>query len=135
MKATGPDAVVVGAGPNGLAAALIMARAGLAVQVFEGADTAGGGCRTEEITLPGFHHDICSAVHPLAAASPFFTSTDLATFGVRLLTIVHRADRSQEDPAGTAQDRSRASRRRRALRPGSAAARLPARPQIHDGGG
>jgi phytoene dehydrogenase-like protein len=86
VKATGPDAVVVGSGPNGLAAALIMARAGLAVQVFEGADTAGGGCRTEEVTLPGFHHDICSAVHPLAAASPFFTSTDLASRGVRLLT-------------------------------------------------
>jgi len=81
-----PDAVVVGAGPNGLAAAVTLARAGLAVDVFEGAATPGGGCRTEDLTLPGFHHDICSAVHPLAAASPFFLGTDLAGRGVRLLT-------------------------------------------------
>jgi phytoene dehydrogenase-like protein len=80
------DAVVVGSGPNGLAAALTLARAGLAVQVLEGAGTAGGGCRTEELTLPGFRHDVCSAVHPLAAASPFFTGTSLAASGVKLLT-------------------------------------------------
>ncbi len=66
------DAIVVGSGPNGLAAALTMARAGLAVDVIEGAETLGGGCRTEELTLPGFHHDVCSAVHPLLSASPFF---------------------------------------------------------------
>jgi len=77
---------VVGAGPNGLAAALTLARAGLAVDVFEGAGTPGGGCRTENLTLPGFRHDLCSAVHPLAAASPFFLGTDLAARGVRLLT-------------------------------------------------
>jgi phytoene dehydrogenase-like protein len=77
---------VVGAGPNGLAAALTLARAGLAVDVFEAACTPGGGCRTEELTLPGFRHDVCSAVHPLAAASPFFLGTDLASRGVRLLT-------------------------------------------------
>ena len=81
-----PDAVVVGSGPNGLAAALMMARAGYAVDVFEGADTPGGGCRTAELTLPGFRHDVCSAVHPLAAASPFFIRTDLAARGVTLLT-------------------------------------------------
>jgi phytoene dehydrogenase-like protein len=80
------DAVVVGSGPNGLAAALTLARAGLAVQVMEGAGTPGGGCRTEELTLPGFRHDVCSAVHPLAAASPFFTGTSLAAGGVKLLT-------------------------------------------------
>src|SRR6202046_5616819 len=79
-----PDAVVVGSGPNGLAAALMMARAGYAVDVFEGADTPGGGCRTAELTLPGFRHDVCSAVHPLAASSPFFTSIDLAARGVTL---------------------------------------------------
>ena len=77
---------MVGAGPNGLAAALTLARAGLAVDVFEGAGTPGGGCRTEELTLPGFRHDVCSAVHPLAAASPFFLGTDLDARGVRLLT-------------------------------------------------
>ena len=82
---TRPDAVVVGSGPNGLAAALTLARAGLQVQVFEGADEAGGGCRTAELTLPGFAHDVCSTVHGLAAASPFFTGCDLAARGVRLL--------------------------------------------------
>jgi phytoene dehydrogenase-like protein len=80
------DAVVVGSGPNGLAAALCVARAGLSVQVIEGAPTAGGGCRTAELTIPGFAHDVCSAVHPLAAASPFFRGCELAAHGVRLLT-------------------------------------------------
>jgi phytoene dehydrogenase-like protein len=78
------DAVVLGSGPNGLAAALTLARAGLEVEVVEGATAPGGGCRTEELTLPGFLHDVCSAVHPLAAASPFFRSVDLAGRGVKL---------------------------------------------------
>jgi phytoene dehydrogenase-like protein len=68
------DAVVVGSGPNGLAAAVTLARAGLSVRVFEGAETIGGGARTMELTLPGFHHDVCSAVHPMALASGFFRS-------------------------------------------------------------
>jgi phytoene dehydrogenase-like protein len=80
------DAIVVGAGPNGLAAAVILARAGLAVRVIEGAPTPGGGCRTQELALPGFLHDVCSAVHPLAAASPFFHRLDLAALGVTLRT-------------------------------------------------
>jgi phytoene dehydrogenase-like protein len=83
---TRADAVVVGSGPNGLAAALTLARAGLQVQVFEGADEPGGGCRTAEVTLPGFAHDVCSTVHGLAAVSPFFAGCDLAGHGVRLLT-------------------------------------------------
>ena len=78
-----PDAVVVGSGPNGLAAAVTLSAAGLRVHVIEGAVTAGGGCRTEELTLPGFRHDVCSAAHPLAVASPFFRRFDLGGRGVR----------------------------------------------------
>ena len=66
------DAVVVGAGPNGLAAAVTLARAGLKVRVYERADQAGGGAATKELTLPGFWHDVCSAVHPMAFQSRFF---------------------------------------------------------------
>src|ERR1700722_9016679 len=80
------DAIVVGAGPNGLVAALVLARAGLAVDVYEATDEPGGGCRTAELTLPGFRHDICSAVHPLLLASPAFADIDLSAHGVRLLT-------------------------------------------------
>src|SRR5215468_12207377 len=81
---TDADAVVVGSGPNGLAAAVTMAAAGLRVQVIDGAPGIGGGCRTEELTLPGFWHDVCSAAHPLAVASPFFRRFDLAARGVTL---------------------------------------------------
>jgi len=80
------DAIVVGAGPNGLVAALLLARAGLAVDVYEAADEPGGGCRTAALTLPGFRHDVCSAVHPLLLASPAFRNIDLSAHGVRLLT-------------------------------------------------
>jgi len=78
-----PDAVIVGSGPNGLAAAVTLAAAGLKVQVIEGAPEIGGGCRTQELTLPGFQHDVCSAGHPLAVASSFFQRFDLAARGVR----------------------------------------------------
>jgi phytoene dehydrogenase-like protein len=71
------DAVVIGAGPNGLAAALTLARAGRSVLVIEARQTVGGSARTSELTLPGFRHDVCSAIHPLAAASPFLRSLEL----------------------------------------------------------
>lgn len=71
------DVVVVGAGPNGLAAAIACARAGLATLIIEARDTPGGGSRTGELTLPGFHHDVCSAVHPMALASPWFRELEL----------------------------------------------------------
>src|SRR5690554_5380979 len=71
------DVTVVGSGPNGLAAAVTAARAGLSVRLLEAADTLGGGVRTSELTLPGFRHDVCSAVHPAAMASPFFQAFGL----------------------------------------------------------
>lgn len=74
---TDPDAIVVGAGPNGLAAAVTLARAGLSVRVLERGRLPGGGARTEELTLPGFLHDVCSAVHPMALASEFFRRFEL----------------------------------------------------------
>ncbi|HUJ07679.1 MAG TPA: NAD(P)/FAD-dependent oxidoreductase [Streptosporangiaceae bacterium] len=77
------DAIVIGSGPNGLAAAVTLAAAGLRVSVIEGAATPGGGCRTEELTLPGYRHDVCSAAHPLALASPFLLRFGLESRGVR----------------------------------------------------
>lgn len=76
------DAVVIGAGPNGLAAAITVAQAGRSVLVVEGQPTIGGGARTAELTLPGFRHDICSAVHPMAASSPFFATLPLLAHGL-----------------------------------------------------
>ncbi|MFF7729489.1 phytoene desaturase family protein [Streptomyces sp. NPDC008001] len=76
------DAVVVGAGPNGLTAAVELARRGLSVEVFEAAGAIGGGARTEELTLPGFRHDPCSAVHPLGAGSPAFAAMPLDRHGL-----------------------------------------------------
>ena len=76
------DAVIVGSGPNGLAAAITLARAGCSVLVYEANATIGGGARSAELTLPGFLHDVCSAVHPLAAGSPFFKTLPLERFGL-----------------------------------------------------
>ena len=77
------DAVVVGAGPNGLAAGIALAREGLSVLLLEANETIGGGARTAELTLPGFHHDYCSAIHPMAMVSPFFQSLPLQKFGLQ----------------------------------------------------
>jgi phytoene dehydrogenase-like protein len=79
------DAIVVGSGPNGLAAAILMQQNGLSVLLIEGKDTIGGGMRSAELTLPGFTHDICSAVHPLAVSSPFFSTLPLEQFGLEFL--------------------------------------------------
>ena len=91
-----PDVVVVGAGPNGLAAAITVAEAGRSVLVLEAAPTIGGGTRTEELTLPGFRHDVCSAIHPLASASPFFAAAGLERNGLELvhpeIALVHPLD-------------------------------------------
>lgn len=76
------DAIVVGGGPNGLAAAIELARAGRSVRIVEAEPTLGGGARSAALTLPGYVHDVCSAVHPLAQASPFFRSLDLARHGL-----------------------------------------------------
>lgn len=76
------DAVIVGAGPNGLAAAITLAREGLSVLVVESGDTIGGGARSAELTLPGFVHDICSTIHPMGLASPFFRELQLEQYGL-----------------------------------------------------
>lgn len=79
------DAVIVGSGPNGLAAAILLQQHGLSVLVLEGKDKVGGGLRTEELTLPGFKHDVCSAIHPLAAGSPFFETLPLHEHGLEYI--------------------------------------------------
>lgn len=79
------DAVVVGSGPNGLAAAITLQRAGLSVLLLESKETIGGGLRSAEFTLPGFTHDICSAIHPMAAGSPFFRTLPLAEYGLEYI--------------------------------------------------
>ena len=76
-------AYVIGSGPNGLAAAIVLAQAGVAVDVFEAEAEPGGAARTLPLTLPGFLHDFGSAVHPMAAGSPFFTTLPLADYGLR----------------------------------------------------
>lgn len=79
------DAVVTGSGPNGLAAAITLQQAGLSVLLIEGKDTIGGGLRTAELTLPGFLHDVCSAIHPMAVISPFFSTLPLAQHGLEFI--------------------------------------------------
>src|ERR687892_2301679 len=79
------DAVVVGSGPNGLAAGIELARAGASVLIIEAEDTIGGGTRTRELTLPGYAHDVCSAIHPLLLASPFLSKLPLNEYGLEVI--------------------------------------------------
>ena len=89
-------AVVIGSGPNGLAAAVVLAEAGLEVEVVEAHREIGGGTRTAELTLAGFRHDVCSAIHPLARASPVFRELEidwpLATTPSHLMTMAFHED-------------------------------------------
>jgi phytoene dehydrogenase-like protein len=117
------DAVVVGSGPNGLAAGVALARAGYSVRVIEARDTIGGGTRTAELTLPGFYHDVCSAVHPMAVASPYFQELPLAEHGLEWihppLPLAHPLDdgsaaflaRSVDETADSLGDDARAYRK------------------------
>ena len=103
------DAIVVGAGPNGLAAAVVLARAGLSVRVYERDNTIGGGARTEELTLPGFLHDVCSAVHPQALSSGFFRAFELEKrldFVVPEISYAHPLDRGRSGIAWRDLDRT-----------------------------
>lgn len=108
-----PDAVVVGAGPNGLAAALRLSAAGLRVRVVEAAERPGGGMRTEELMRSGYHHDVCSTVQPMAAAAPFFREFDLASRGVRLvqpeINFAHPLDGGRAAVSYTSLDRTAAA--------------------------
>ncbi len=104
-----PDVNVVGAGPNGLAAAVVLARAGLSVQVTELAAAAGGALRTEELTLPGFRHDVGSAVHPAALASPFFRAFGLTArvpFIIPEVSYAHPLDATRAAVAYRSLDRT-----------------------------
>ena len=108
MPVTGEryDAAIVGSGPNGLAAAVHLARLGFSVIVLEAKDTIGGGTRTAELTLPGFQHDVCSAIHPLLVASPFFKQLPLEEYGVKLVYSKRPVAHPLEDGSAAFIDRS-----------------------------
>lgn len=89
VKDSSYDAVVVGSGPNGLAAAIRLALEGCSVKIFEASETVGGGMRTAELIKPGYYHDICSAIHPMAVASPFLKKLPLKKFGLKWIHPIH----------------------------------------------
>jgi phytoene dehydrogenase-like protein len=100
------DAVVIGSGPNGLAAAIAVARAGRSVLVIEGQSTVGGGTRSAELTLPGFVHDVCSAIHPLAKSSPFFSTLPLHEHGLEWIQPPFPLAHPLDDGTAVLMDRS-----------------------------
>ncbi|WP_025142014.1 phytoene desaturase family protein [Pedobacter jeongneungensis] len=100
------DAIVVGSGPNGLAAAILLQQQGLSVLIIEGKDVIGGGLSSAELTLPGFTHDVCSAIHPMALASPFFKTLPLADFGLEYLQPVLAAAHPFDDGTAAILDHS-----------------------------
>lgn len=93
------DAIIIGAGPNGLAAGIRLASAGLSVKIFESADTVGGGTRTRELIAKGYYHDVCSAIHPMAAASPYLKSLPLQQYGLEWITPPYAAVHPLDDGA------------------------------------
>ena len=100
------DVVVVGSGPNGLAAAIRLQQAGLSVLLLEGKDTVGGGLRSAELTLPGFTHDICSAIHPMAGASPYFKTLPLHEHGLTFVYPEYAAAHPFDDGSAAVLERS-----------------------------
>jgi phytoene dehydrogenase-like protein len=100
------DAVIIGSGPNGLAAAVALAQQGFSVRVIEAHPQLGGGTRTAELTLPGFHHDVCSAVHPLGELSPFFATLPLEQHGLRWATAPFSFAHPLEDGPAVTLERS-----------------------------
>lgn len=102
MKKKDYDAIVVGSGPNGLAAAITMQRAGLSVLLLEAKNTVGGGLRSDELTLPHFIHDVCSAIHPLAIGSPFFKGLPLQQFGLEFIQPTIQAAHPFDDDSAAA---------------------------------
>ncbi|PRD51438.1 phytoene desaturase family protein [Sphingobacterium gobiense] len=91
------DAIIIGSGPNGFAAAITLQQQGLSTLIVEGADTIGGGMRTKELTLPGFKHDVCSAIHPMAMASPFMRSLPLKEYGLEFTQATYAAAHPFDD--------------------------------------